>query len=344
MLLQAAATAATMRPPRTSLTRGALLRQAAAATATTAASGAALAVPPMEMLEKAQAEQAAPAVLYTPPSIKGLSSPEQIALAEHLKKTGAAFYGAYWCSFCLQQRSMFGAGGSRKLPYVECAPDGYQSSSALCRSKPDVRGYPTWEIGGKYYGGLRSLSELQALSGFDASVKFAEYVPPPPPPRPPPPPGGYRPPVVSTTSSAYQLALAQHLKKSGATFYGAHCTSGTIHSHPLASVCMAAPNPGTLKPGIKVKWCVRALLTWPSAIRDSLVLRRVWVLQQATRSLRIGCSGRAAVRGVCCRWLSEQGRAVSHEARGDRLPRVGDRGTVLWRDAIARRPRSAQRL
>ena len=59
-----------------------------------------------------------PAVLYTPPAIKGLSTPEQIALAEHLKAKGAKFYGAYWCSFCFKQRNMFGAGGSRALPYA----------------------------------------------------------------------------------------------------------------------------------------------------------------------------------------------------------------------------------
>ena len=59
-----------------------------------------------------------PAVKYTPPSIKGLSTPEQIALAEHLKAKGAKFYGAYWCSFCFKQRNMFGAGGSRALPYA----------------------------------------------------------------------------------------------------------------------------------------------------------------------------------------------------------------------------------
>lgn len=31
-----------------------------------------------------------------PPAVKEISTPEQIALAEHLKATGATFYGAYW--------------------------------------------------------------------------------------------------------------------------------------------------------------------------------------------------------------------------------------------------------
>mmetsp|Transcript_73915 Transcript_73915/g.196744 ORF Transcript_73915/g.196744 Transcript_73915/m.196744 type:complete len:235 (-) Transcript_73915:112-816(-) len=113
---------------------------------------------------------------------------------------------------------MFGAGGSRALPYVECAEGGYQRQT--CPSQ--VTGYPTWEIEGKFYGGMRTLRDLQAISGFDASVQFPEYVPPPPPPRPPPPPGGFKPPAVKEASTAEQLALAKHLQASGAKFYGAY--------------------------------------------------------------------------------------------------------------------------
>jgi len=213
------------------LTRTALLRVAATISAASAAAlgepPAGKAIPPMAdvMAAKAQEKQAAaaPSVLYTPPSIKGLSSPEQIALADHLSKQGAKFYGAYWCSFCLRQRDAFGAGGARRLPYIECATDGYQSQTAACRSKPEVTGYPTWEIGGKFYGGLKSLSELQRVSGFDPSVTFAAPPPPPaPPPRPPPPPGGYRALTPTTPSTPTQLALAQHLKRTGAQFYGAY--------------------------------------------------------------------------------------------------------------------------
>lgn len=209
------------------LSRGAVLRDAAAAVCVVSAPTVANAIPPPDMLAaapgaSAQLKEQAPMVLYTPPSIKGASSADQLALAEHLKRTGAKFYGAYWCSFCLRQRSMFGAGAARVLPYVECAEDGYQSEGATCRKKKEVTGYPTWEINGKFYGGMQTLQRLQALSGFDASVKFPEYVPPPPPPRPPPPPGGYKPPQVQTTSTSEQLALARHLKASGAKFYGAY--------------------------------------------------------------------------------------------------------------------------
>ena len=208
------------------LPRSALLRQATAASVSLVPASL-LAIPPPDILALApdatdEFKEQVPKVLYTPPSVKGLSTPDQMALAKHLQDSGAKFYGAYWCSFCLLQRNMFGAGGVRSLPYIECASDGYQSASGACRATKQVTGYPTWEIGGKFYGGMLTLTELQALSAFDPAVKFPEYVPPPPPPRPPPPPGGYKPPPVTTASTPEQLALASHLQSSGAKFYGAY--------------------------------------------------------------------------------------------------------------------------
>mmetsp|Transcript_112944 Transcript_112944/g.205274 ORF Transcript_112944/g.205274 Transcript_112944/m.205274 type:complete len:384 (-) Transcript_112944:54-1205(-) len=212
------------------LTRSDVLGKTAAATLAAAAgslasSTQATAIPPPELLAKAPDFPGAvkePSVLYTPPSIKGTSTAQQIALAKYLKKIGAKFYGTYWCPFCNEQRQMFGAGGVRQLPYVECAEDGYQSATSECRAKAEVRAYPTWEVKGKFYNGLKTLQDLQAISGFDSSVKFPEYVRPGAKPRPPPPPGGYKPPAVAVASTSTQLALAKHLKSSGAKFYGTY--------------------------------------------------------------------------------------------------------------------------
>ena len=159
--------------------------------------------------------------LNAPPPVQGVSKPEELALAQHLKATGAKFYGAYWCPFCTLQREMFGAGAARDLPYVECAEDGSESQAGFCRSQKGITGYPSWQINGRYYGGLKTLSDLQVLSGFDASVKFEAYVPPGAPPKPKPP-GGWRPPAVDGTSTPAAVALAQHLKRTGARFYGAY--------------------------------------------------------------------------------------------------------------------------
>jgi hypothetical protein len=127
----------------------------------------------------------------------------------------------YRCPFCTLQRQMFGAAGAQGLPYVECAEDGVGASTGVCRSK-DVTSYPSWQINGKVYAGLQTLTALQALSGFDPAVKFPEFVPPGAKPKPKPPPGGFRPPKVDGKSSPEQIALAQHLGETGARFYGAY--------------------------------------------------------------------------------------------------------------------------
>jgi len=170
------------------------------------------------LLREAAAQAAAnePKVLYTPPSVKGVSTPDELALAQFLTKKGAKFYGAYWCPFCTKQRAMFGAAGVRALPYVECASDGYGAQ----RCPPQVTGFPAWEIDGQFYSGLKTLTQLQSLSGFDAGVVFP--APPPPPPPPAMPPGGFKQPAVTEPSTPEQVQLATHLKQSGALFYGAY--------------------------------------------------------------------------------------------------------------------------
>jgi thiol-disulfide isomerase/thioredoxin len=195
-------------------TRAVALRSAAAAVVVTGLHPSAHSLPP----PVEPTAPTAPTVVYTPPAINEHSTPQQIALAKHLRDKGAKFYGAYWCSFCRRQRSMFGAEGTKALPYVECAADGYGGQQC----PPQVTGYPAWELDGKLYGGMRTLRDLQAISGFDPSVQFAEYVPPPLPPRPPPPPGGFKPPAVEAKSTVEQLALAKHLRDTGAKFYGAY--------------------------------------------------------------------------------------------------------------------------
>jgi hypothetical protein len=154
-------------------TRAAVLRQAAAsastilATASLAAPLAAHSIPPPEMLGNAPGGGERIAVLYTPPSVKGQSTPEQIALAEHLKKTGAKFYGAYWCRFCNMQRGVFGAGGVRALPYVEC--DKTDAGRQRCNAA-EIKAYPTWVLKDKpRLVGVQSLDELKQWLASPAS-------------------------------------------------------------------------------------------------------------------------------------------------------------------------------
>ena len=55
-------------------------------------------------------------------------NPQTMALAIHLKETGAKYYGASWCQNCRQQTRLFGPSAHR-LPYVECSPGGPNSVS-----------------------------------------------------------------------------------------------------------------------------------------------------------------------------------------------------------------------
>ncbi|MGE3268638.1 MAG: vitamin K epoxide reductase family protein [Chloroflexota bacterium] len=89
------------------------------------------------------------------------------ALADHLKESGAVFYGAYWCPHCQNQKQMFGAAASR-LPYVECDPRGANAQPAACQAA-GVRAFPTWVINGQKLEGEVSVSDLARLSNFTPS-------------------------------------------------------------------------------------------------------------------------------------------------------------------------------
>ena len=89
----------------------------------------------------------------------------QLGLAIHLREIGATMYGSFQCPHCLAQKHFFGT-AFNFINYVECDPKGKNSNPSLCISK-GVTSYPTWEIGGKYYLGAKSLRELARISGYN---------------------------------------------------------------------------------------------------------------------------------------------------------------------------------
>ena len=94
-------------------------------------------------------------------------TPYQRALAQHLAKSGATFYGAFWCPHCQEQKALFG-GAASGLPYVECDPKGAGAQPERCE-RAGVRVFPTWVIGPERREGVQSLEELARVSGFKAS-------------------------------------------------------------------------------------------------------------------------------------------------------------------------------
>ena len=93
------------------------------------------------------------------------ANPRLQALAEHLDRSGAKFYGAFWCPNCQEQKKAFGAAGEQ-LPYVECSPNGRNGGLAFECTSAAVTAFPTWEIRGQRYTSVLSPEELARHSRF----------------------------------------------------------------------------------------------------------------------------------------------------------------------------------
>ena len=91
------------------------------------------------------------------------SNPSQRGLAEHLRRQGYVFYGAWWCPACNQQKSLFGQPAAKRLPYLEC--DKGAAGQQRC-SQAGIRAYPTWIKGGERREGVLTLEELKSWSGY----------------------------------------------------------------------------------------------------------------------------------------------------------------------------------
>ncbi len=110
------------------------------------------------------------------PLVERFSGQSEVALAKHLKATGAKMYGAYWCPHCHDQKELFGKEAAKDFPYVECAPDGQNSQTALCEANK-ITGFPTWDVGGQKLEGTQKLQKLAEVSGYKGLQNFKNQVP-----------------------------------------------------------------------------------------------------------------------------------------------------------------------
>src|SRR4030095_1128290 len=85
--------------------------------------------------------------------------PVATALADHLRETGVKFYGAKWCPHCQDQKKLFGK-ASRRLPYIECSPQGQGKPQSQECIVADIKTYPTWVFKGKRIESLLTMHEL----------------------------------------------------------------------------------------------------------------------------------------------------------------------------------------
>lgn len=110
-----------------------------------------------------------------PPVVQS-SGQSEIALAKHLSAIGAKMYSAYWCPHCHDQKELFGKEATQEFPYIECAPDGQNSQTALCQSSK-ITGFPTWVINGQKLEGTQTLQKLAEVSGYQGLQNFKNQVP-----------------------------------------------------------------------------------------------------------------------------------------------------------------------
>lgn len=125
--------------------------------------------------QPAQAQKSAP----ESPPIETASTPESLALAEHLQNIGAKMYGAYWCPHCHSQKERFGEKAVSQIllaptnpVYIECSPEGRTAPQAQVCQQAGITAYPTWIIEGEKYEGNLSLQQLAELSGYQGSQNF----------------------------------------------------------------------------------------------------------------------------------------------------------------------------
>ena len=84
--------------------------------------------------------------------------------AKCLSDSGAAFYGAYWCQHCSNQKQMFGE-SLEFVNYIECSLPNRAGQTRACMDA-GIKGYPTWEFGdGSRASGEQTFEELGQKSG-----------------------------------------------------------------------------------------------------------------------------------------------------------------------------------
>lgn len=103
--------------------------------------------------------------LYYSDMLAPREDPQLQALANHLQRSGAKFYGTFWCAACQEQKRLFGASVER-LPYVECTPDGRNGLLARACIEEQINRYPTWIIREQRYPQILDIEELTRLSRF----------------------------------------------------------------------------------------------------------------------------------------------------------------------------------
>ena len=105
------------------------------------------------------------------PAITTTSSPQKIKFAKFLSDNNIKMFSAYWCPHCHDQKQLFGKKAVKELSIIECAQDGKDNQYQLCREK-QIEGFPSWEINGEIYSGVKDLNDLAIMTEYDGDSNF----------------------------------------------------------------------------------------------------------------------------------------------------------------------------
>lgn len=117
----------------------------------------------VRILQSMASKQKEESLVKRPQAITKHSSELALQVAQKLKQLNAKMYGAYWCSHCFNQKQNLGVEAKEYFEYVECDREGLNTQYDMCKKNKNVPGFPTWEIGGKYFPGEKSVAELDEL-------------------------------------------------------------------------------------------------------------------------------------------------------------------------------------
>lgn len=109
--------------------------------------------------------------IYSDQYIVSESNTAKIALARYLTRSDAKMYGAFSCSYCQDQKELFGQKAFSQIEYIECDLKGKNPRPNLCKTA-NIQAFPTWQIDDELYQGVRSLEELADLSGYIGDRNF----------------------------------------------------------------------------------------------------------------------------------------------------------------------------
>jgi len=105
------------------------------------------------------------------PEITTSCSPQKVKFAKFLSENNIKMYSAYWCPHCHDQKQLFGKKAVKELTIIECAQDGKDNKYKLCREK-QIDGFPSWEIKGEIYSGVKDLNDLAIMTNYEGDTNF----------------------------------------------------------------------------------------------------------------------------------------------------------------------------